>query len=44
MLAYGFLTGITLGIGLIMAAFDKEKRALHDHVCRTRVIYRDSAA
>jgi len=26
-------------IGYIMAAFDSEKRALHDHICDTRVIY-----
>jgi len=31
----GFLI---LGIGLIMAAFDGEKRALHDRMCGTRVI------
>ncbi len=30
---------VTLGIGFIMAAFDREKRALHDHVVATRVIY-----
>ena len=33
-----FLSGIILGIGLIMAAFDDEKRALHDRICNTRVI------
>jgi uncharacterized RDD family membrane protein YckC len=27
-------------IGYIIAAFDKEKRALHDHICSTRVIYK----
>jgi uncharacterized RDD family membrane protein YckC len=27
-----------LGIGYIMAAFDDEKRTLHDHMCSTRVI------
>ena len=32
------LSGLTLGIGYIMAAFDDEKRALHDRVCNTRVI------
>lgn len=32
------LSGFTLGIGYIIAAFDAEKRALHDHVCNTRVI------
>jgi uncharacterized RDD family membrane protein YckC len=33
-----FLSSITLLIGYIMAAFDDEKRALHDHVASTRVI------
>ena len=28
----------TFMIGYIMAAFDSEKRALHDHICGTRVI------
>lgn len=32
------LSGITLLIGYIMAAFDEEKRALHDRICDTRVI------
>ena len=32
------LSGIILGIGFIMAAFDDEKRALHDRLCDTRVI------
>jgi uncharacterized RDD family membrane protein YckC len=32
------LSGITLGIGYIMAAFDDEKRSLHDRVCSTRVV------
>ena len=27
-------------IGYIIAAFDSEKRALHDHICNTRVVYR----
>lgn len=33
------LSGFTLTIGYIIAAFDSEKRALHDHLCSTRVIY-----
>ena len=33
-----FLSGIILGIGYLMVAFDREKRALHDHICNTRVI------
>lgn len=32
------LSGLTLGIGYIIAAFDDEKRALHDRICDTRVI------
>jgi uncharacterized RDD family membrane protein YckC len=34
-----WISGITLGIGYIMAAFDSQKRALHDRICETRVIY-----
>jgi uncharacterized RDD family membrane protein YckC len=33
------LSGYLLGIGYIMAAFDAEKRALHDRICETRVVY-----
>lgn len=32
------LSSLTLGIGYIIAAFDDEKRTLHDRVCDTRVI------
>jgi uncharacterized RDD family membrane protein YckC len=32
------LSGLLLMIGYIMAAFDDEKRALHDRICATRVI------
>jgi len=32
------LSGIVCYIGYIIAAFDGEKRALHDHICNTRVI------
>ena len=32
------LSGIILMIGYIIAAFDSEKRALHDMICDTRVI------
>ena len=35
------LNGFTLGIGFIMVAFDREKRALHDMICETRVIYKN---
>lgn len=33
-----FLSGIILYIGYIMAAFDEEKRSLHDRICDTRVV------
>ena len=33
-----FLSSITLLIGYIIAAFDSEKRALHDRICDTRVV------
>ena len=36
------VSGIILLIGYIMAGFDDEKRALHDRVCGTRVIYKRS--
>jgi uncharacterized RDD family membrane protein YckC len=34
------LSAFTLGIGYIIAAFDEEKRSLHDRICNTRVILR----
>ncbi len=34
------LSSIILCIGYIMAAFDQEKRALHDRICDTRVVYK----
>ena len=33
-----YLSGIVLGMGYLIAAFDAEKRTLHDHICDTRVI------
>jgi uncharacterized RDD family membrane protein YckC len=33
------LSGIILYIGFIMAGLDAEKRALHDRICNTLVIY-----
>jgi len=33
------LSGFTFMIGFIIAGFDPEKRALHDRICDTRVIY-----
>ncbi|MBD3420645.1 MAG: DUF4339 domain-containing protein [Chitinivibrionales bacterium] len=32
------VSGMTLGIGYIIAAFDTEKKALHDIICKTRVV------
>ncbi len=34
------LSGLILMIGYIMAAFDPEKRTLHDKICKTRVVYK----
>ncbi len=34
------LSSLILGIGYLMAAFDDEKRALHDRICDTRVVYK----
>ncbi len=33
-----FISGIIFGIGYLMAAWDDEKRTLHDRICNTRVI------
>jgi uncharacterized RDD family membrane protein YckC len=33
-----YLSALIFFIGYIMAAFDDQKRALHDHICNTRVI------
>jgi uncharacterized RDD family membrane protein YckC len=33
-----FLSGILCAVGYIIAAFDDEKRALHDRICNTRVV------
>ena len=33
------LSSVTLCIGFLIAAFDREKRSLHDHICGTRVVY-----
>ena len=32
------LSGLLLGVGYLMAAFDEQKRTLHDHICNTRVV------
>jgi len=34
------LSGLICYIGYILVAFDAEKRALHDHICSTRVVYK----
>lgn len=34
------LSGCIVYIGFIMAAFDEEKRSLHDRICDTRVVYK----
>ena len=34
-----FLSGVIMNIGYIIAGLDREKRALHDILCDTRVIY-----
>lgn len=34
------LSGFTCLIGYIIAIFDDQKRALHDHICNTRVVYK----
>jgi uncharacterized RDD family membrane protein YckC len=33
-----YLSSLILTIGYIMAAFDSEKRGLHDRICNTRVV------
>lgn len=33
-----WLNSFTIGIGYLIAAFDEEKRALHDRICDTRVV------
>lgn len=34
-----FLSGVIFLLGYVMAAFDRQKRALHDHLASTRVIH-----
>jgi uncharacterized RDD family membrane protein YckC len=36
------ISAFILSIGYIMAAFDDEKRALHDRICDTRVVYKNA--
>ncbi len=35
-----WISSLIFAIGYIMAAFDDEKRSLHDRICSTRVIYK----
>jgi uncharacterized RDD family membrane protein YckC len=35
-----YLSSLICSIGYIIAAFDQEKRALHDHMCNTRVVFK----
>jgi uncharacterized RDD family membrane protein YckC len=35
-----FVSGMACGIGYLLVIWDKEKRALHDMMCNTRVIYK----
>jgi uncharacterized RDD family membrane protein YckC len=34
------LSGMICYIGYLMVLFDSQKRALHDHICNTRVVYK----
>ncbi len=34
------LSGMLCYIGYVIVAFDRQKRALHDHICGTRVVYK----
>lgn len=36
------VSAIPLFIGFMMAGWNREKKALHDIICQTRVVYRDS--
>jgi uncharacterized RDD family membrane protein YckC len=38
--AKNFLNALTIYIGYIIAAFDEQKRGLHDRICNTRVVYK----
>lgn len=35
-----WLSRLTFGIGYLMTPFDTQKRALHDHICSTRVVHK----
>jgi uncharacterized RDD family membrane protein YckC len=34
------LSSMTCAVGFLLAAFDEQKRTLHDHICSTRVMRR----
>ncbi len=34
------LSGMTLGVGYVLIVFDDQKRALHDYICDTRIVYK----
>ncbi|CDO02861.1 RDD family protein [Oceanobacillus picturae] len=36
-----FISALPLGIGFMMAGWNEEKKALHDMICKTRVVYRN---
>ncbi|WP_404451566.1 RDD family protein [Virgibacillus necropolis] len=36
-----FISALLLFIGFMMAGWNEEKKALHDMICNTRVVYRD---
>ncbi|MBU4175790.1 MAG: RDD family protein [Actinobacteria bacterium] len=38
-----FLSGCCFGIGFIIAGFDSQKRALHDHIAKTYVVFKTPA-
>jgi uncharacterized RDD family membrane protein YckC len=35
-----FVSSLIMGIGYLMAAFDNQKKALHDRIASTRVVYK----
>nr|WP_026682071.1 RDD family protein [Priestia megaterium] len=36
-----FVSALTLFIGYLLAGWNEEKKALHDMICQTRVVYRN---
>ena len=37
------VSGLACDLGYVIAGFDSQKRALHDHMCNTRVIYKQQS-